>query len=88
MGEVSAGEKRICRRCLLKEFDEKAYRETIEEYILRMGPSMRIDDDGYQKRLDICKDCEKLIQGTCQACGCYVELRAAAKTGRCPKKKW
>ena len=88
MGEVSAADKKICRRCLLKEFDEKAYKETIEEYILRLGTSMRIDDGGYQKRLDICKQCEKLIQGTCQVCGCYVELRAAAKTGSCPKKKW
>ena len=88
MVETAAEEKRFCRRCLLKEYDEKAYKETIEEYILRMGTSMRIDDDGYQKRREICKECDKLIQGTCQACGCYVELRAAAKTGSCPKKKW
>ncbi|MBR6402667.1 MAG: hypothetical protein IKS48_04725 [Eubacterium sp.] len=88
MGETAAEGRKICRKCLLKEYDEKAYKETIEQYIQRMGSDMRADDDIYRRRLDICKECDKLIQGTCQACGCYVELRAAAKTGRCPKKKW
>lgn len=26
--------------------------------------------------------------GTCGACGCYVELRATARAGHCPHKKW
>ena len=42
----------------------------------------------YARRLDACKGCGFLEAGTCGACGCYVELRAASKRGRCPYKKW
>lgn len=42
----------------------------------------------YEKRLAICKECDFLNAGTCLECGCYVELRAAAKISHCPYKKW
>ena len=80
-------ERRICYRCLLKEYDEQKYHETIEEYIEKLG-GLRVEEALYQKRLDVCRQCEKLNYGTCLVCGCYVELRAAAKTGTCPRKKW
>ncbi len=81
-------DQRFCRQCLLKDFDETAYKETLESYIERMGKDLRTEETEYDRRLSICLSCEKLNQGTCLACGCYVELRAAAKTGHCPKKKW
>ena len=39
-------------------------------------------------RLGYCRQCDKINQGTCLACGCFVEIRAATKKGRCPYKKW
>lgn len=79
---------RVCKRCLLQEFNEKEYKEKLEKYILRLDSAVRTPDELYAKRLGTCKDCEKLSEGTCLACGCYVELRAAVKESRCPHKRW
>ena len=81
-------ENRICKRCLLRDFDPKAYKETIEDYINRIKASDRTPEELYRERLNICTECDKLNQGTCQSCGCYVELRAASVNAGCPKKKW
>ncbi len=81
-------EQRFCRRCLLQEFDEKAYKETLETYIERIGKGLKASPEQYEGRLGICRQCDYLNRGTCMACGCYVELRAAAKTAHCPKKQW
>ena len=48
----------------------------------------KTDEKDYQKRLSICLSCDNLLSGTCLSCGCYVEIRAAIKRGRCPDKKW
>ncbi|MCR4789372.1 MAG: DUF6171 family protein [Lachnospiraceae bacterium] len=79
--------ERKCIRCLLRELAEKDY-ENIKKYIDIISPSERADDDLYEKRLSICKECDKLFDGTCNACGCYVEIRAASERSSCPKKKW
>lgn len=77
----------ICKRCLLREMAEADakkiafYREAIKE-------KDSVGEAEYEARLSICKNCDFLNAGTCGACGCYVELRAAAKTGKCPYKKW
>ncbi len=86
MADASA--VRVCKRCLLQEFNEKEYKEKLEKYILRLDSAVRTPDELYAKRLDTCKGCEKLSEGTCLACGCYVELRAAVKESRCPHKRW
>ena len=80
--------KKPCIRCLLQEIDEEKYRSEILREIEWMDEDMRAPEELYQKRLDICGACEKLSRGTCNSCGCYVELRAAAKKGHCPNKKW
>ncbi len=59
----------------------RRYQEAIKEPD-RVGPAI------YEERLAACKNCDLLNTGTCGACGCYVELRALAKNGRCPYKKW
>lgn len=79
---------RVCRRCLLRELDEKEYQEKLERYIVGLDDSLKAPDALYAQRLGICKECGKLSAGTCLACGCYVELRAAVKGSRCPDKKW
>lgn len=81
-------EKRECKRCLLRELSEKDYRENVEKYINSLKPEDRIESGSYEQRLDICKACDFLNAGTCNACGCYVEIRAAAKNSSCPKKRW
>ena len=60
----------------------------IEKYKGVLKPEDMTSDEEYEKRLSVCQQCEKLNAGTCMACGCYVELRAAAKISRCPNKKW
>ena len=80
-------EQRICRKCLLAEADRGMY-ETVLREIGRMKPEMRADESLYSRRLAICRECDRLSGGTCLACGCYVELRAAAVSSACPKKKW
>jgi len=79
---------RRCRRCLLEEFDEAAYIRTLKAHIECTPERERTDPEEYAKRLAACKDCDYLEAGTCLACGCYVELRAASKRGRCPYHKW
>ena len=81
-------DNRICKMCLLKDYYPEKYKETLEEYINRIKPEEKASENEYNRRLDICKDCEKLSQGTCLRCGCYVELRAASKNAHCPGKSW
>lgn len=80
--------KKICKRCLLREYDGQEYRDKIERLINLMEESEKAEETLYQERLNQCKTCEKLVAGTCLVCGCYVELRAAAKSGRCPDHYW
>lgn len=79
---------RVCRRCLLRELNETEYREKLERYIVGLDQALKAPEALYEKRLSVCRECEKLSEGTCLSCGCYVELRAAVKESRCPNKKW
>ena len=81
-------ENRYCRKCLLKDFDEEKYQSLIKKELDWMDEEMKASETEYDKRLSICSGCDKLSAGTCLACGCFVELRAAAKIAACPKKKW
>ncbi|MCR4924607.1 MAG: DUF6171 family protein [Lachnospiraceae bacterium] len=76
-----------CIRCLLRDLSEKD-KENVEKYISVIKEEDRSSEDEYKRRLDICLMCDKLEEGTCLACGCYVEFRAAGKRAACPKKKW
>ena len=77
----------ICKRCLLRDMAE-ADQKMLEKYRDAIKRADRVDEGEYERRLAVCKECELLNAGTCGACGCYVELRALAKAGRCPYKKW
>lgn len=79
--------KSICIRCLLRDMAE-ADKNMIEKYKESIKKDDRVADEVYEDRLEICKDCDKLNSGTCNACGCYVELRALGKVSSCPKHKW
>lgn len=82
-------QNRVCTRCLLREMSEAGNdQKMIEKYREAIKQADRVDEEEYERRLAVCKECEKLNAGTCNACGCYVELRAIAKVSHCPKKKW
>lgn len=77
----------VCKKCLLREMAE-ADQKMIEKYKEAIKKSDQVPDEQYEARLLICKKCDYLNAGTCGACGCYVELRAAATISQCPYKKW
>lgn len=77
----------ICKKCLLREMAELD-QKMIEKYKAAIKAEDQVDATCYEERLFVCKECEFLNAGTCLACGCYVELRAAARISRCPHKKW
>lgn len=78
---------RICKKCLFREMAEEDA-VNLEKYIAAIKNEDRVNEDKYEERLSICKECDKLNAGTCAACGCYVELRALSIVGKCPYKKW
>ena len=77
----------ICKKCFLREMAEEDAK-MIEKYKNGIKEIDRVTEEIYESRLAVCKECELLNAGTCGACGCYVELRAAAKVGKCPHKLW
>lgn len=66
----------------------EADKKMIEKYKSAIKAEDRVPEDEYEKRLNICKTCESLNDGTCFACGCYVELRALSPMSKCPHNKW
>lgn len=83
-------DKRICKQCLLSEMEESEYFESVFEYISLLNDDVKTPAKEYEKRLLICKNCEKLVNGLCAVCGCFVEMRAAVFKNYCPysKEKW
>lgn len=77
-----------CRKCLVSELSDKSIQETVARSVSEISENDKTDEKDYQKRLSICLSCDNLLSGTCLSCGCYVEIRAAIKKGRCPDKKW
>ncbi len=78
-----------CRRCLTDEMGELAY-STIQEYLTFIPPEKKTDDETYRQRLQICLECDDLVNGMCKKCGCFAEIRAAFARSYCPheRKRW
>ena len=81
---------RVCKKCLLREGEEEEYWINLEQYIANLEEEVRVSQEEYERRLRICGQCEKIINGMCRVCGCFVELRCALKVRHCAdvKKKW
>ena len=77
-----------CTRCLLKDYSKEVYEHLIVEGLKALPAEDLANGDVTAARLSVCEACEMLNQGTCLACGCYVEIRAALKAGKCPYSKW
>ena len=69
------GNTRICKKCLLREMDEAGFFQNMYDYIARIPADDKTPEEEYERRLSICKECEKLLSGMCRMCGCYVEMR-------------
>lgn len=80
---------RFCKKCLMSEMQDKAeYFKSLQNYIDNLDPDTKAKSELYEERLDICKQCDLLLEGMCRTCGCYVELRAAVTKNYCPNRKW
>ena len=78
----------VCRKCLIADFPRGAeLRKILEERLEQIPPEEKVSDEEYRARLRECRRCDQLHEGTCAACGCYVELRAARKAKHCPLTK-
>lgn len=83
--------KPFCRRCLLEDMpDEAALAKSIRELIDLLPEDRRAPAEVAAQRLAVCRTCDRLQNGMCALCGCYVELRAAKAHMKCPSvpKKW
>ncbi len=87
---MTGEEWRFCKRCLIRDLDDGALFESVKAYIESLDPEVKTPKDEYDRRLELCRDCDRLVRGTCTVCGCYVEMRAAGKDKTCPavKPKW
>ncbi|WP_066715596.1 DUF6171 family protein [Clostridium sp. Marseille-P299] len=76
----------LCKKCLLSEIDENKFFQSILDYVANIPPNEKVNDEVYEQRLSICKECDELVNGMCKKCGCYVELRAAKLFMSCPSE--
>lgn len=80
----------ICRRC--HDFEGNEELEIyVKNYVNHLSEKQKCNDIEYQHRLSFCEACDKLINGMCCICGCFVLVRAAKKHMNCPypyNNKW
>ncbi len=80
--------QRFCRKCLLIDLEAGKEKEIVYGYISELSAGERAGEALFQERLTTCRQCKWLEQATCQACGCFVEVRAAVRKNHCPYKMW
>lgn len=52
------------------------------------GNSTLVDDDTRTHRWSICQSCEFLSNDRCSKCGCFMKVKVAFVTSKCPVEKW
>ena len=57
-----------CKRCLLREMANEDMYHRIQRTIDAIPPKLRCSKGEYDARLELCKECEKLIGGMCRSC--------------------
>ena len=68
--------------------DQAEFFDNLHTYIANMDEDLKVDETTYEERLKVCTSCDRLEDGMCRACGCYVELRALTKGKSCPYGQW
>ena len=82
------GNTRICKKCLLREMDEAGFFQNMYDYIARIPADDKTPGEEYERRLSICKECEKLLSGMCRMCGCYGQrLHCGTARGKSGSKR-
>ena len=81
-------ERRICKRCLLGVEVPENVAVYLDKFLSVIPDGERTPEEIYEKRLAVCRSCDFLVGATCNACGCYVEMRAAVAEQQCPYRKW
>ncbi len=83
-------QRRVCKKCLLRDMKEGEYFKNMYEYIDSLDPEIKTPGEQYEERLAACRECGLLMNGMCRVCGCFVEMRAAVVKNRCPgpEKRW
>ncbi len=48
------------------------------------------NDEEVKRRIEICNGCEMFVkaENRCKECGCYLALKSAVNSGKCPLDKW
>ena len=83
------GKTENCRKCLLLEsVGGEELHHKMMEYIEDIPQHERVPEDEYKRRLQLCKNCERLTNGMCILCGCFVEVRAAKLRMSCAGGLW
>ncbi len=81
-----------CKRCNQKTVLSDTDIEKMVNEVTGMKGIRLVDMTEYQRRINICKACEKFEYGsTCMLCGCVMQVRARLVDGKCPypkMKKW
>lgn len=87
---MEQNKKRLCKKCLLKDFAPDEYLESMRVYLQGLEEEVKVKEEVYRDRLSKCEECDKLNEGICRICGCFVEYRAAIKIRYCPdiQPKW
>lgn len=73
----------LCKRCLLKDLTDDDYFKSVYDYIAGLSEDVKVSDEVYRRRLDICMTCGHLVNGMCDLCGCFVEVRASKIANHC-----
>lgn len=76
-----------CRKCLLNQDSGELY-QSIQELIAALPEEEKAAEQEYRRRLALCEGCDKLQNGMCLSCGCFVQVRAAKKRESCPWERW
>ena len=66
------------------DVDPEGLYKKVEELIESLPEDVKCPEEEYRRRLEVCKSCDSLENGMCRECGCFVELRAAARKNYCP----
>ena len=79
--------ERPCRKCLIADLPRgEKLREILQERLAQIPEEEKVSPAEYAARLEKCRTCGLLHEGTCALCGCYVELRLARAGKGCPKE--
>ena len=81
------GNTRICKKCLLREMDEAGFFQNMYDYIARIPADDKTPEEEYERRLSICKECEKLLSGMCRMWRCGQRLHCGTARGKSGSKR-